>query len=83
MPGRWMSAPYRTSCCAWSIEFPTVPLAIGQEQIGSERVVTKGTAIGVIRLLNPTGTIKDRLLWWYLDGDRQCWEQALDVQQVG
>lgn len=63
----------------WSIEFPTAPLAIGHEQIGSERVATMDTAMGTIRLLNPTDTIKDRLLWWYLDSDRQCWEQALDI----
>ncbi len=35
--------------------------------------------MGVIRLLSPTDTIKDRLLWWYLEGDQQCWEQALDI----
>lgn len=63
----------------WSIEFPTAPLAIGHEQIGSERVATINTAVGTVRLLNPTDTIKDRLLWWYLDEDRQCWEQALDI----
>jgi len=63
----------------WSIEFPTAPLAIGHEQIGSERVANMDTAMGTLRLLNPTDTIKDRLLWWYLEGDRQCWEQALDI----
>ena len=63
----------------WSIEFPTAPLAIGHEQIGRERVASMDTAMGTIRLLNPTDTIKDRLLWWYLEGDRQCWEQALDI----
>jgi hypothetical protein len=63
----------------WSVEFPTAPLAIGHEQIGKERVASVKTAVGTIRLLSPTDTIKDRLLWWYLEGDRQCWEQALDI----
>ncbi len=63
----------------WTIEFPTAPLAVGHEQIGRERVVSMDTATGTLRLLSPTDTIKDRLLWWYLQGDRQCWEQALDI----
>ena len=63
----------------WSIEFSTAPLAVGHEYIGSERVASLDTAMGTIRLLSPTDTIKDRLLWWYLDGDRQCQEQALDI----
>lgn len=63
----------------WSVEFPTGPLAIGREQIQAEKIATLDTSLGIIRLLNPTDTIKDRLLWWYLDGDRQCWEQALDI----
>lgn len=32
----------------WSIEFPTAPLAIGHEQIGSERVATIDTAMGTM-----------------------------------
>jgi hypothetical protein len=63
----------------WIIEFPTAPLAVGHEQIASERVASLETAMGTIRLLSPTDTIKDRLLWWYIDGDRQCWEQALEI----
>ena len=63
----------------WSIEFPTGPPAIGHEQIESERIASLETSLGTIRLLSPTDTIKDRLLWWYLEKDRQCWEQALDI----
>jgi hypothetical protein len=65
----------------WSVEFPPAPLAVGHELIRSERVASIETATGTIRLLNPTDTVKDRLLWWYLHGDRQCWEQALDIAQ--
>ena len=63
----------------WSIEFPSAPLAVGHEAIASVRIASLQTRVGKIRLLNPTDTIKDRLLWWYLEGDRQCWEQALDI----
>jgi hypothetical protein len=65
--------------CQWSIEFPSAPLAIGHEQISSDRVAELETAMGKIRLLSPTDCIKDRLLWWYLENDGQCWEQALDL----
>ncbi len=67
--------------CQWTLEFPTAPLAIGDEQIGNERVAEMKTDAGTIRLLNPTDCVKDRLLWWYLSKDAQCWEQALDVAQ--
>ncbi len=65
--------------CQWSIEFPTAPLAIGHEHIQSEQVAALETDAGTIRLLSPTDSIKDRLLWWYLEKDPQCWEQSLDM----
>tara|TARA_B100001540_G_scaffold313683_1_gene337077 strand:+ start:2782 stop:3336 length:555 start_codon:yes stop_codon:yes gene_type:complete len=65
--------------CQWSVEFPTAPLAVGHEYIGDKQVATKETSTGTLRLLSPTDTIKDRLLWWYLENDPQCWEQALEI----
>ncbi len=65
--------------CQWSVEFPTAPLAIGREIIGEKQVAEKETSTGTLRLLSPTDTIKDRLLWWYLENDPQCWEQALEI----
>ena len=65
--------------CQWSVEFPTAPLAIGHEQIDSTRIASIETATGTVRLLNPTDTVKDRLLWYYLEQDGQCWRQALDI----
>jgi len=65
--------------CQWSVEFPTAPLAIGHEQIDGSRVASIKMATGTLRLLNPTDTIKDRLLWYYLEQDGQCWQQALDI----
>ncbi|PLW81021.1 hypothetical protein CWI75_17750 [Kineobactrum sediminis] len=63
----------------WSVEFPSAPLAVGHEEIGNDRVAELQTPMGIIRLLNPTDCIKDRLLWYYLENDLQCWEQALDI----
>lgn len=65
--------------CPWSVEFPTGPLAIGDEQIPRDKLATLETAHGTLRLLSPTDSVKDRLLWWYLSGDTECWQQALDV----
>tara|TARA_R110002110_G_scaffold205066_2_gene416806 strand:- start:10975 stop:11415 length:441 start_codon:yes stop_codon:yes gene_type:complete len=65
--------------CSWSLEFPTAPLAIGHELIEPGQVAELKTETGTIRLLSSTDSIKDRLLWWYLSGDPQCWEQALDM----
>ena len=76
---RGASKYFEREDCQWSIEFPSAPLAIGHEQIPRERVAELETATGKIRLLSPTDCIKDRLLWWYLESDGQCWEQALDI----
>lgn len=65
--------------CQWSLEFPSAPLAVGQEQITTDRVADFKTSQGNVRLLNPTDCVKDRLLWRYLENDGQCWEQALDI----
>jgi hypothetical protein len=79
---RGTSRYFEREGCRWSIEFPSAPLAIGHEQISRERVAELETSMGTIRLLSPTDCIKDRLLWWYLENDRQCWEQALDIAQT-
>jgi hypothetical protein len=65
--------------CQWSIEFPSAPLAIGQEQITADKIAEIETKQGTVRLLSPTDSVKDRLLWWYLESDRQCWKQAQDI----
>lgn len=65
--------------CQWSIEFPSAPLAIGHELIPIEKVAEMKTNQGTVKLLSPTDCVKDRLLWWYLEEDGQCREQALDI----
>jgi hypothetical protein len=49
--------------CRWAIEFPSAPLAIGHEQISSDKIAEMETDMGTVRLLSPTDCIKDRLLW--------------------
>ena len=34
---------------------------------------------GTLRLISPTDCVKDRLVWYYHDGDRQCLSQAILV----
>ena len=65
--------------CQWSLEFPSAPLAVGQELIAADRIADFKTSQGNVRLLNPTDCVKDRLLWWCLENDGQCREQALDI----
>ncbi|EAQ98806.1 hypothetical protein [Congregibacter litoralis] len=61
------------------IEFPTGPLMVGNEHVEEQRVAKRETDAGVVRLLNPTDCIKDRLAAYYHWGDVQCFEQALMV----
>ncbi len=59
------------------IEFPSGPLAIGDEPPGE--IVTRSYPTGVLRLLSPTDCVKDRLAAYYHWKDRQSLEQAVLV----
>ncbi|MGL6160323.1 hypothetical protein [Microbulbifer sp.] len=65
--------------CAYSVEFPSAPLAIGDEQIELSRTSEMQTAQGVLRLLSPTDCVKDRLSHYCHWKDAQGLEQALLV----
>lgn len=65
------------------IEFPSGPLAIGDEPPGE--IATLSYPTGLLRLLSPTDSVKDRLAAYYHWKDRQSLEQAVLVtadQQV-
>ncbi len=64
--------------CPFSVEFPSGPLAIGNEiPVKAEgEIVTKN---GKIKILSPTQSVMDRLAWFYHYNDRQCLDQALAV----
>jgi hypothetical protein len=59
------------------IEFPSGPLSIGSEPVTKINEIKTGT--GVLRLLTPTDSVKDRLAAFYFWDDRQALEQAVKV----
>lgn len=62
----------------YSIEFPTGPLAIGNEiPVKVDHEIS--TKHGKIKILSPTQCVMDRLTWFYHYNDRQCLDQALAV----
>ena len=64
---------------AYLLEFPTGPLAIGDEAV--KEVHEMQTENGTLRLLTATDCIKDRLSAFYHWQDRQSLQQALWVAQ--
>lgn len=59
------------------IEFPSGPLAIGDEPVRDIALLEFST--GSLRLLSPTDCVKDRLANYYHWKDRQCLDQAVMV----
>ena len=59
------------------VEFPPGPLSLGEENI--TRIVELEMETGILRIISPTDCVKDRLAWYYHDGDRQCLSQAILV----
>lgn len=62
------------------VEFPSGPLTVGDERV--ERVTTRDTAAGKLRLLSPTDCVKDRLAAYFHWNDRQALEQAVLVART-
>lgn len=62
----------------FTVEFPTGPVAIGNESpvIAEGQIKVK---TGTIKLLSPTQCVMDRLAWFYHYNDRQCLDQAIAV----
>jgi hypothetical protein len=62
---------------AYSVEFPPGPLGIGDEyQIKPVEIKLK---TGVLTLLSPTDSVKDRLTGYFYSNDAQCLEQAIMI----
>jgi hypothetical protein len=61
------------------IEFPSGPLAIGNEPVKEPHKMTYPT--GLLWLLSPTDCVKDRLAAYYHCGDKQCLEQAVMIAE--
>jgi len=61
------------------VEFPSGPLAIGDEPPGE--IASRTYLTGVLRLLSPTDSVKDRLAAYFHWKDRQSLEQAVLVAE--
>lgn len=61
----------------YTIEFPASPLAIGQELVKDISEIE--TVYGVLRLITPTDSVKDRLAAYYFWDDDRSFAQALLV----
>lgn len=59
------------------VEFPSGPLAIGDEPVGN--IAQLEFATGSLRLLSATDCVKDRLANYYHWKDRPCLDQAIMV----
>lgn len=62
---------------AFYVEFPPGPLSFGDDfevDIDLHELET-----GTLRVISPTDCVKDRLAWYYHDGDLQCLRQAILV----
>lgn len=59
------------------VEFPPGPLSLGEDfniNIDQHELET-----GILRVISSTDCVKDRLAWYYHDGDLQCLSQAVMV----
>jgi hypothetical protein len=62
------------------VEFPSGPVAIGEEAIRDFAELE--TPTGVLRLLRPTECVMDRFAWYVHNADPQCLEQAIRVARL-
>ena len=68
---------FRHPDTSYTVEFPASPLAIGSELVIEISEIE--TAYGVLRLITPTDSVKDRLIAYYAWKDDRSLEQALLV----
>jgi hypothetical protein len=59
------------------VEFPAGPLSIGDEQVGRIDEIRYET--GILRVISPTDSVKDRLAAYYHWGDQQSLLQATAI----
>lgn len=63
--------------CPWFVEFVSPPAAVGNEYVRNFSHVE--TRFGMIKLLRPEDSVKDRLGAFYHWNDRQGLEQAVNI----
>ncbi|MDO8643505.1 MAG: hypothetical protein Q7S00_00880 [bacterium] len=71
---RTSSRHYEHPDCPYFVEFPPGPLSVGSELI--KTTATRKTKYGILSLLTPEDSVKDRLAAFYHWNDRQALEQA-------
>ena len=64
----------------FTVEFPSGPLAIGDEIPVKPEGEIKNK-YGKVSLFSPTQCVMDRLAWFYHNNDRQCLDQAVTVSK--
>jgi hypothetical protein len=70
---------YENPHCPYFVEFPPGPLSVGNEII--QKTAARKTKYGILHLLKPEDSVKDRLAAFYHWNDRQSLEQALLICQ--
>lgn len=70
---------YHNSQTPYFVEFIPGPPSVGQDPIEEIHEITMTT--GMIRILTPTDSVKDRLAAFYHWGDRQSLEQAILISR--
>ena len=68
---------YKHQDTKYTVEFPASPLAVGKTLV--KDVCEIETEYGVLRLLNATDCVRDRLMGYYAYDDERCLEQAILV----
>lgn len=71
---------YKHADTEYLVEFPSGPLSVGKEPVGSIDEIEFST--GLLRILSPTDCVKDRLAAYYHWNDLQSLEQAVLVAQA-
>ncbi|HZH99430.1 MAG TPA: hypothetical protein VEX38_10705 [Fimbriimonadaceae bacterium] len=61
----------------FTVEFPTGPLAVGEEAITRWNTLKNGDLL--LHILSPTDCVRDRLAWFLFSNDFSALEQALAV----
>lgn len=65
--------------CKWFVEFVSPPIAVGNEAIFE--FAKEKTPLGMIKLLRPIDTVKDRLSNFYHWNDKEGLAQAIQICQ--
>ena len=63
----------------WYLEFPPGPLGFGDTHVETSELPLLITEFGPLRIITPTLCVVDRLAACWYHGDRQTWDQAIEV----